>query len=106
MDMPHRSFILAGLGLFEYMLLAEELQAEPVYVINNGVSHQESVPVSEIRPYIQETLDALEFVTGHATSKWGAVRASMGRKSPWKLKYLAIGNEVICPALVAFYNNA
>ncbi len=85
----------AGLSLYEYMLLAEELEAEPVYVINNGVSHQESVAPSEIGPFIQETMDALEFITGHASSRWGAVRASMGRQQPWKLNYLAIGNEVL-----------
>jgi hypothetical protein len=31
-----------GLGLFEYMLLAEELGTEPVWVINNGVAHGDS----------------------------------------------------------------
>ena len=34
----------AGLGLFEYMQLAEELGAEPVWVINNGVAHADSNP--------------------------------------------------------------
>ena len=76
------------------MLLADELEAEPIYVINNGISHQESVAPSKILPFLIETLDALEFITGPETSEWGAVRASMGRKEPWKLDYLAIGNEV------------
>ena len=31
-----------GLGLFEYMQLAEELNTEPVWVINNGVAHADS----------------------------------------------------------------
>ena len=31
-----------GLGLFEYMLLAEELGAEPIWVVNNGVAHGDS----------------------------------------------------------------
>ncbi len=31
-----------GLGLFEYMLLAEELGTEPIWVINNGVAHGDS----------------------------------------------------------------
>ena len=31
-----------GLGLFEYMVLAEELKAEPVWVVNNGVAHGDS----------------------------------------------------------------
>ncbi len=34
-----------GLGLFEYMMLAEELGAEPVWVINNGVAHSDSESV-------------------------------------------------------------
>lgn len=87
-------FQSTGLGLFEYMLLAEELEAEPIYVINNGISHQESIPPSQITPFLKETLDALEFITGPDSSAWGAVRASMGRSEPWSLKYLAIGNEV------------
>lgn len=28
---------VTGLGLYEYMLLAEELNAEPIWVINNGL---------------------------------------------------------------------
>ena len=31
-----------GLGLYEYMQLAEELDTEPVWVINNGVAHADS----------------------------------------------------------------
>jgi alpha-L-arabinofuranosidase len=27
----------AGLGLYEYMLLSEELGTEPIWVINNGI---------------------------------------------------------------------
>eukprot|EP00887_Chlorella_sp_A99_P001498 scaffold8.g1498.t1 len=28
-----------GLGLYEYLLLAEELGAEPIWVVNNGIAH-------------------------------------------------------------------
>ena len=31
-----------GLGLFEYMLLVEELHTEPIWVVNNGVAHGDS----------------------------------------------------------------
>lgn len=85
----------AGLGLYEYMLLAEELSAEPIYVINNGISHQESVSPADLQPFLDETMDALEYLTGPSNSTWGAVRASMGRKKPWTINYLAIGNEVL-----------
>ena len=43
----------AGLGLYEYMLLAEVLKAEPVWVINAGVAHQQDIPTSQIAPWIQ-----------------------------------------------------
>lgn len=42
----------------------------------------------------QDALDSVEFVTGAASSKWGKVRDEMGRREPWELPYLAIGNEV------------
>ena len=42
---------------------------------------------------IQDTLDAIEYATGPATSKWGAVRAKNGHPPPFPLKYIEIGNE-------------
>ena len=83
-----------GLGLFEYMELAEELGADAVWVLNNGVAHDESIPTADIQPLIRDTLGSLEFVRGGPESKWGRVRAQLGRQRPWSLKYVAIGNEV------------
>ena len=51
-----------GLGLFEYMQLAEDLGAEPVWVVNNGVSHEESVPAGRIQSWVQDALDSIECV--------------------------------------------
>jgi len=44
-----------GLGFYEYLQLCELLGTEPVWVINNGVSHDESVQTSNIQPRIQDT---------------------------------------------------
>lgn len=44
---------LSGLGAFEYFQLAEELDAEPMWVINNGISHTYSVPANQIWPLVQ-----------------------------------------------------
>jgi len=82
-----------GLGLFEYMLLAEELGAEPVWVVNSGVAHGDSIPASQAMPLVQDALDSIEFVTGSPESRWGSLRATMGHPEPWKLNYMAIGNE-------------
>ncbi|KAI7845621.1 hypothetical protein COHA_000907 [Chlorella ohadii] len=82
-----------GLGLFEYMLLVEELQTEPIWVINNGVAHGDSVRGADIMPWVEEALDSIEFISGPADSKWGSLRAAMGHPEPWNLTWMAIGNE-------------
>ncbi|MBA0642853.1 hypothetical protein Goklo_027190, partial [Gossypium klotzschianum] len=68
-----------GLGYFEFLQLAEDLGALPIWVFNNGTVH--------------EALDGIEFARGDASSTWGAVRAAMGHPEPFDLKYVAIGNE-------------
>ncbi|CAM8965161.1 unnamed protein product [Rhodiola kirilowii] len=82
-----------GLGYFEFLQLSEDLGAAPVWVFNNGISHQESVHPSAISPFVQEALDGLEFARGDAKTKWGALRAKMGHPEPFNLSYVAIGNE-------------
>ncbi|XP_012839571.1 PREDICTED: alpha-L-arabinofuranosidase 1-like isoform X1 [Erythranthe guttata] len=82
-----------GLGHFEFLQLAEDLEAEPIWVFNNGVSHNDEVDTSSIQPFVQEALDGIEFARGDAKSKWGSVRAAMGHPEPFDLKYVAVGNE-------------
>ncbi|KAJ0977953.1 hypothetical protein J5N97_013427 [Dioscorea zingiberensis] len=82
-----------GLGYFEFLQLAEDLGASPVWVVNNGVSHTDQVDTSSILPFVQDTLDSIEFARGEPDSKWGSVRAAMGHHEPFELKYIAIGNE-------------
>lgn len=82
-----------GLGYLEFLQLAEDLGAAPVWVINNGISHQESVEPAYISAFVQEMLDSIEFARGDSSSKWGSVRAAMGHPEPFDLKYVAIGNE-------------
>ncbi|KAJ3680932.1 hypothetical protein LUZ60_015421 [Juncus effusus] len=82
-----------GLGYFEFLQLAEDLGAAPVWVINNGISHEESVDTANILPWVQDALNSIEFARGDASSAWGSVRAEMGHPDPFPLKYMAIGNE-------------
>ncbi|KAD3067561.1 hypothetical protein R6Q59_018408 [Mikania micrantha] len=82
-----------GLGHYEFFQLAEDLGAAPIWVFNNGISHQESVDPSVITPFVQEALDGIEFARGDPNSTWGSIRASMGHPEPFDLKYVAIGNE-------------
>lgn len=89
-----------GLGFHEYLQWAEDMGAEPLYVVNVGISHKfgdvmktETVPIFQLEPWIQDALDAIEYANGSATSKWGAKRVANGHPEPFHLKYLEIGNE-------------
>ncbi|XP_020960332.1 alpha-L-arabinofuranosidase 1-like [Arachis ipaensis] len=80
-------------GYFEALQLAEDIGAKPIWVFNNGISHTDEVDTSAIKPFVQDTVDGIEFARGAATSQWGSVRVAMGHPKPFDLKYVAIGNE-------------
>jgi alpha-L-arabinofuranosidase len=48
--------------------------------------------------FVQDALDAIEYANGAANSPWGRVRAQNGRRAPFQLRYLEIGNENGGPA--------
>jgi alpha-L-arabinofuranosidase len=82
-----------GLGYHEYLQLCEDLGAEPMFVINCGMAHEDHVPMDQMGPWVQDALDAIEYANGPAESTWGSLRAKAGHPAPFKLKYLEIGNE-------------
>ena len=82
-----------GLGYYEYLQLCEDIGAEPLFVINCGMAHEDSVPNDKLGPWIQDALDAIEYANGPADSPWGSLRAKAGHPRPFKLKYMEIGNE-------------
>jgi alpha-L-arabinofuranosidase len=82
-----------GLGFHEYLQLCEDLGAEPLFVINCGMSHKETVPLDQMPEYVQDALDAIEYANGSTSSTWGAVRSRNGHPGPFNLKYMEIGNE-------------
>ncbi len=87
-----------GIGYHEYLQMAEDLDAEPLFVINCGMSHREVVPMDKMDEFVQDALDAIEYANGPVTSHWGALRAKNGHPAPFHLKYLEIGNENGGPA--------
>lgn len=96
-------FMTYGLGFYEYFLLAEDIGAIGLPVINCGkccmiqpITDKGAGPAidsEEFQRYIQDALDLVEFCKGDSTTKWGAVRAAMGHEEPFELKYVGIGNE-------------
>lgn len=88
-----------GLGFLEYLLFIEQLSTaqgtyvEPIWVINNGVSHADSIPTQDIYPWIVDALESLDFAMGDSSTKYGAMRAALGHPAPFPINIMAIGNE-------------
>jgi alpha-N-arabinofuranosidase len=84
-----------GLGLYEFLLWCENMHAEPVLAVYAGYSlkGEHVSPGPDLEPYIQDALDEIEYVTGPATSTWGARRAKAGHPEPFRLTYVEVGNE-------------
>lgn len=90
-----------GLGFYEYFLLCEDIQAEPLPVLSVGLSCQfqnrnnpkAHVPVDELQPYIDDCLDLIEFANGDVNTEWGKKRAEMGHPEPFNMKMIGVGNE-------------
>ncbi len=84
-----------GLGLYEYLLWCEDMNAEPVLAVYAGYSLKgvHVNPGPDLASYVQDALDEIEYVIGPATSKWGAMRAKAGHPEPFKLTYVEVGNE-------------
>lgn len=86
-----------GLGFFEYFQFCEDIDAEPVPIVNCGMACQArrgpAAPMDELGPWVQDALDLVEFANGPVTSKWGKLRADMGHPEPFNMKYLGVGNE-------------
>ena len=83
-----------GMGFHEFLQLAEDLGAEPLFVVNVGMGHGWYEDYRHIEGYIQEALDAIEYCNGDAqTTYWGARRAAAGHPEPFGLRLIEIGNE-------------
>ena len=82
-----------GLGFYEYLQMTEDLGAEPLFCINIGMSHKETIPMDRMAQWVQDALDAIEYANGPTNSIWGSQRAAAGHPAPFNLKYMEIGNE-------------
>ena len=86
-----------GLGFYEYFLLAEDIGASPLPILNCGMACEynssELAPLDGLDPYIQDILDLIEFANGETTTKWGKLRSDMGHPAPFNLKMVGVGNE-------------
>lgn len=86
-----------GLGFHEYLQICEDLNLEPMYVINCGLTCQGREPEffegEELEQLLQEALDAIEYATGDSSTPMGKLRTEMGHPEPFRMSYIEIGNE-------------
>lgn len=68
-------------GTHEYMDFVEQIGSEAYISLNVG-----SAPASEAANW-------LEYMTTNQPSTFGQLRAANGHPSPWKIKYVGLGNE-------------
>jgi alpha-L-arabinofuranosidase len=84
-----------GFGLLEFLEWCEDLKMAPVLAVFGGYTLNQDHVVAgpKLQPYVQDALDEIEYVTGDASTTWGARRAADGHPAPFALKYVEIGNE-------------
>jgi alpha-N-arabinofuranosidase len=84
-----------GMGLLEFLEWCEDLKIEPLLAVYAGYSlrgdHIDAGPL--LKPYVDDALNEIEYVTGDVHTYWGAKRAADGHPAPFKLTDIEIGNE-------------
>src|SRR3569833_2756955 len=65
-----------GLGLLYFLEWCEDMHAEPVLAVYAGYSLKgmHVNPGADLQPFVLDALDEIEYVTGDASTKWGAQR--------------------------------
>ncbi|KAK3329952.1 alpha-L-arabinofuranosidase A [Apodospora peruviana] len=83
-----------GLGLVEYMQWCEDLNLEPLLATFAGLYLGKNVIAQNaLQPYVDDFMNELEFLMGDTSTKYGALRASLGYPTPWKVNFVEVGNE-------------
>ncbi|KAI8812771.1 glycoside hydrolase family 51 protein [Cladochytrium replicatum] len=83
-----------ALGLMEYLQWAEDMNMTPVLGVWSGFSLDETtITGAALAPYIQDTLNELEFLLGDISTPYGKLRADLGHPEPYTVRHIEIGNE-------------
>lgn len=69
-------------GVDELLKLCELINSEPFWCVNTGFGE------------VRSGAELVEYINGDEKTAWGQIRAQNGRKTPYQVKYWAIGNEM------------
>jgi alpha-N-arabinofuranosidase len=85
-----------GMGLLEFLEWCEDLNMEPLVAVYAGLHIDNGANIitgEALKPFVQDALDEIEYITGGANTTWGARRAKDGHPQPFKLRFIEVGNE-------------
>ena len=83
-----------GMGLLEWLELAEEVHAQVLLGVDAGYALDgEAVPESQFSTVVQSALNEIQYAIGPTNTPWGAQRALDGHPAPLHVTIVEIGNE-------------
>jgi alpha-N-arabinofuranosidase len=90
-----------GMGLLEFLEWSEDIGAEPLLAVYAGFTlpsdeHRDGIAIpagEQLKPFVDEAIEEIEYATGGVNTKWGARRAADGHPAPFHIQYIEIGNE-------------
>lgn len=83
-----------GMGLLEWLELAEQVHAQVLLAVNAGYALDgEVVPQSQFSTVVQSALNEIQYAIGSTNTPWGAQRALDGHPVPFDVTMVEIGNE-------------
>ena len=83
-----------GMGLLEYLELAQELHAQPILTVWDGRSIDGSiVPGDQLGSYVRAAIHEIDYAMGSTSTYWGHKRAVDGHPKPFPIHMVEVGNE-------------
>lgn len=83
-----------GMGLDEYLQMAEEVGARPMLAVYAGYSlFGASSTGAQLATDVQDAINELHYVLDPVTTSWGAMRAANGHPAPYDVREVEVGNE-------------
>lgn len=83
-----------GMGLDEYLQMAEEVGASPILAVYAGYTLDGSSDTgATLQNDVTDAVNELHYVLDPDTTTWGAERAANGHPAPYNVQYVEIGNE-------------
>jgi alpha-L-arabinofuranosidase len=83
-----------GMGLDEYLQMAEEVGASPILAVYAGYTlNGTSDTGTTLSNDVTDAVNELHYALDPTTTIWGAERAANGHSAPYNVSYVEIGNE-------------